>query len=73
MFVSHRHPILILSSTHRFPTQYAQNHLTVFLARVATTLDWTRIRSPVSDNILYLPTLYPADSVFNLTWRNKPQ
>ncbi|MEW5298009.1 MAG: hypothetical protein WDW36_001173 [Sanguina aurantia] len=53
--------------------EYAQNHLTVFLARIATTLDWTRIRSPVSDNILYLPTLYPADSVFNLTWRNKPQ
>eukprot|EP00798_Chlamydomonas_sp_ICE-L_P016403 gene16403-22610_t len=43
---------------------YAQNHIAVVLARCATSLDWTRERSSVSDNIIYLPTLYPGDSVF---------
>jgi len=28
--------------------EYAQNHLATFLARVSTSLDWTRVRSEVS-------------------------
>lgn len=48
--------------------QYATNHLTVFLARVATSLDLTRHRSEVSGNTIYLPTLYPGDSVFGMKW-----
>jgi hypothetical protein len=94
--------------------EYAINHLTVFLANVASLLDWERVRwaalwtrpagwgtwrvqrsgmgwrcqphtaaqhsacrrrllvgcrSAKSDHILYLPTIYPADSVFKLSWR----
>lgn len=51
--------------------EYAQNHLAVFLARISTSLDWSRVRSSVSDNTIYLPTLYPGDSVFNLRPRVK--
>ncbi|KAG2439008.1 hypothetical protein HYH02_006537 [Chlamydomonas schloesseri] len=51
--------------------EYAMNHLTVFLALLATSLDFPRIRSKVSDDIIYLPTLYPGDSVFDLSWRAK--
>lgn len=46
--------------------EYATNHLTCFLARMATDVDWTRLRSKESDKIIYLPTLYPGDSVFSL-------
>jgi hypothetical protein len=51
--------------------QYANNHLAVFLARISTSLDWTRVRSKESDLIKYLPTLYPGDSVFSFQWRKK--
>ncbi|GIL60159.1 hypothetical protein Vafri_14781 [Volvox africanus] len=51
--------------------EYAINHLTVFLALLSTSLDFNRIRSTISDEIKYLPTLYPGDSVFNLRWRGK--
>lgn len=47
------------------------NHLTVFLALLATSLDFPRIRSKVSDDIIYLPTLYPGDSIFDLSWSAK--
>lgn len=53
-----------------FP-QYAVNHLTVFLAVLATSLDFTRHRSAKSGDTIYLPTLYPGDSVFELRWRKK--
>lgn len=48
---------------------YAQNHLATFLARLASTVDITRVRSKVSDEIKYLPTLYPGDSVLSFKWR----
>lgn len=51
--------------------EYAVNHLTVFLAVLATSLDFTRHRSAKSGDTIYLPTLYPGDSVFELRWRKK--
>lgn len=44
--------------------EYAQNHLMTFLSIISLTLDWKRIRSDKSDIILYLPTIYPGDSIF---------
>ncbi|PNH09798.1 hypothetical protein TSOC_003556, partial [Tetrabaena socialis] len=49
--------------------EYAMNHLAVFLAVLSTSLDWRRVRSAESDKIIYLPTLYPGDSVFSLARR----
>lgn len=51
--------------------EYAQNHLTCFLARISTDLDWSRVRSKVSDDTIYLPTLYPGDSVFDFKYRRQ--
>eukprot|EP00199_Chlamydomonas_sp_CCMP681_P000355 CAMPEP_0119116630 /NCGR_PEP_ID=MMETSP1180-20130426/52392_1 /TAXON_ID=3052 ORGANISM="Chlamydomonas cf sp, Strain CCMP681" /NCGR_SAMPLE_ID=MMETSP1180 /ASSEMBLY_ACC=CAM_ASM_000741 /LENGTH=544 /DNA_ID=CAMNT_0007105803 /DNA_START=25 /DNA_END=1659 /DNA_ORIENTATION=+ len=48
--------------------EYAQNHLTAFLARLASSVDFQRVRSKVSDDVIYLPTLYPGDSVFSFKW-----
>ncbi|GFH20337.1 uncharacterized protein HaLaN_17441, partial [Haematococcus lacustris] len=45
------------------------NHLATFLARISTSLEWSRVRSKVSDNTLYLPTIYPGDSVFSFKWQ----
>jgi cytochrome P450 family 710 subfamily A protein len=47
------------------------NHLAVFLALLSTSLDFDRVRSKISDEIKYLPTLYPGDSVFNLRMSGK--
>ncbi|GFR45001.1 hypothetical protein Agub_g6311 [Astrephomene gubernaculifera] len=46
--------------------EYANNHLTVFLSLLSTSLDWSRVRSAESDEIKYLPTIYPGDSVFHM-------
>jgi len=48
---------------------YAINHLMCYLAVLATTVDWTRVRTVHSDEIIYLPTIYPADSVIRARWR----
>lgn len=48
---------------------YAINHLTVFLALIAHHAEWQRKRTPDSDKILYLPTLYPADCL--CTWKKR--
>lgn len=48
--------------------EYATNHLMCFLARLALTVEYSRVRSKVSDEIKYLPTLYPGDSVFTFKW-----
>lgn len=45
---------------------YAIQHLTVFLAVVASTASWERLRTKDSDRIMYLPTLYPWDCL--ITW-----
>ncbi|CAG9466831.1 unnamed protein product [Pedinophyceae sp. YPF-701] len=42
--------------------EYAQNHLAAFLAILSTTYDIERERTPKSDEYIYLPTIYPADS-----------
>lgn len=46
--------------------EYAINHLTVFLAILSTSCEWTRRRTDKSDTWLYLPTIYPADSFITL-------
>ena len=46
---------------------YAINHLTVYLALVAHHASWNRTRTPDSDKIIYLPTLYPHDCL--CTWK----
>lgn len=46
--------------------EYAINHLTVFLAILSTSCEWTRRRTDQSDTWLYLPTIYPADSFITL-------
>lgn len=51
--------------------EYATNHLMAFLAVLSTAVNWKRIRSAVSDNYQYLPTIYPGDSVVEFEWRNK--
>ncbi|KAK4536809.1 hypothetical protein CDCA_CDCA09G2834 [Cyanidium caldarium] len=51
---------------------YAINHLMCYLAILATTLNWQRVRTPQSDEIIYLPTIYPADSLIVPEWRRPP-
>jgi cytochrome P450 family 710 subfamily A protein len=48
---------------------YAINHLCVFLALAAHHTAWTRKRTPNSDKIIYLPTLYPHDCLCTWKWR----
>eukprot|EP00884_Botryococcus_braunii_P000980 jgi/Botrbrau1/10883/Bobra.0025s0060.1 len=47
--------------------EYAINHLTVFLALISTSCSWSRRMTENSmddsKNWLYLPTIYPADSL----------
>jgi cytochrome P450 family 710 subfamily A protein len=47
--------------------EYAINHLMAFLAITSTSLDWQRTRTPESDWIKYLPTIYPSDSIFTFS------
>eukprot|EP00887_Chlorella_sp_A99_P004786 scaffold4.g4786.t1 len=49
--------------------EYATNHLMCYLALLSTTCDWSRRRTPDSDKWLYLPTIYPADSLVTLSRR----
>ncbi|BDA50415.1 Cytochrome P450 710A1 [Coccomyxa sp. Obi] len=50
--------------------EYATNHLIVYLAILATSCDWTRRRTQASaddsKNWLYLPTIYPHESLITL-------
>lgn len=43
--------------------EYAINQLVLFLAITALECDWTRTRTPESDKMKYLPTIYPHDSL----------
>lgn len=49
--------------------EYAMNHLAVFLSIIATHCDFTRKRTEKSDEIIYLPTIYPADCLIDLKQR----
>eukprot|EP00744_Colponema_vietnamica_P004154 GILI01006240.1.p1 GENE.GILI01006240.1~~GILI01006240.1.p1 ORF type:complete len:540 (+),score=136.70 GILI01006240.1:94-1713(+) len=49
---------------------YAINHLTVYLALVAKNMSWERTRTAKSDQIMYLPTLYPWDCLCNWGYRD---
>lgn len=46
---------------------YAINHLTIYLALISHHTEWQRTRTPDSDKIIYLPTLYPHDCL--CTWK----
>ncbi|KAH9580113.1 Cytochrome P450 [Trypanosoma melophagium] len=52
---------------------YAINHLTVYLALVAHAAEWTRVRTPKSDEVLYLPTLYPYDCLCTWAYRGNKE
>eukprot|EP01135_Chromosphaera_perkinsii_P007764 Nk52_evm1s977 gene=Nk52_evmTU1s977 len=41
--------------------EYAYNHLEMFVAVFSTLCDWERIPAPKHDEIIYGPTIYPAD------------
>eukprot|EP01137_Pigoraptor_chileana_P000711 Opistho-2@37321 len=41
--------------------EYAMNHIMAFVGLWATKIDAKRIRSPGCDDIIFLPTIYPAD------------
>ena len=49
--------------------QYAINHLVAFLSLFSQACDWTRTKNALSDNILYLPTLYPTDCLLTVKAR----
>lgn len=46
--------------------EYAINQLVLFLSIVALECDWDRQRTPDSDLMKYLPTIYPHDSLISL-------
>lgn len=47
--------------------RYAIHHLIAFLAVLAGSCTWQRVRTAQSDGVAYLPTLYPADSIIKIT------
>ena len=49
--------------------QYAINHLIAYTARLAATVEWSRRRTPQSDDLMYLPTIYPADCLLRMAPR----
>lgn len=49
--------------------QYAINHLIAYAARLSMQLDWQRQRTPKSDDLMYLPTIYPADCLLKVSAR----
>mmetsp|Transcript_4524 Transcript_4524/g.7920 ORF Transcript_4524/g.7920 Transcript_4524/m.7920 type:complete len:515 (-) Transcript_4524:2001-3545(-) len=49
--------------------EYAINHMMTFLAVLSTECTWTRRRTEISDDIVYLPTIYPADSLITMKAR----
>ena len=51
--------------------EYAINHLMTFLAILSVSVDWERRRTPKSDEIIYLPTIYPADCLVTMSARAK--
>jgi len=46
--------------------EYAVNHLIAFVAIMTTTVAWNRKRTSKSDEILFGPTIYPADCLVHL-------
>jgi len=49
--------------------EYAVNHLTVFLAELARTCEWTRKITDKSEDFVYLPTVCPGDCLVAIKWR----
>jgi cytochrome P450 family 710 subfamily A protein len=45
--------------------RYAIHHLICFLAVLSTTVEWDRVRTARSQEVDYLPTLYPADCIMH--------
>lgn len=41
--------------------EYAMNHLTTFTAILASEYDWTHTVTATSEEIIFLPTIFPAD------------
>jgi sterol 22-desaturase len=49
--------------------EYAMNHLITFLAIYSTALDCKRTKTSESHLVKYMPTIYPADSLFEVNLR----
>jgi len=41
--------------------EYAMNHLTAFISILAAEYEWTHEHTDKSDNIIFLPTIFPED------------
>ncbi len=41
--------------------EYAMNHLTAFVGILASRYEWTHHVTPKSEEITFLPTIFPAD------------
>lgn len=63
-WVMHRMQTLRASPQHEVVTVQV-----AFLAIMSTSADWSRRRTPLSDDWLYLPTVYPADSFITMRAR----
>lgn len=46
--------------------EYAINHLIAFVSIMSMKTDWTRRKTPKSEDIAYLPTIYPAECLVTL-------
>ncbi|PRW58849.1 cytochrome P450 [Chlorella sorokiniana] len=46
--------------------EYAINQLVLFLSIVSLECEWERKRTPQSDDLKYLPTIYPGDALLSL-------
>ncbi|PSC76027.1 cytochrome P450 [Micractinium conductrix] len=51
--------------------EYAVNQLVLFLSIISLECDWDRKRTPKSDDMQYLPTIYPHDSLISLRLRKQ--
>lgn len=54
--------------------KYAMNHIMLFIALMATIVDWKRVQSPNMDDLDYVPTIVPKDGAMihmkPLAWPN---
>lgn len=49
--------------------RYAQNHMACFVATLAAETQFSRMKTPKMNDIMYAPTVYPADSCMLTSFR----
>jgi cytochrome P450 family 710 subfamily A protein len=52
--------------------KYAENHLVAFAARLAASVELRRSKNARSDELFYLPTVYPRDCLLHMAPRAQP-